>query len=335
MALGEFDVIRRFFGQPALNFTRPQLVLGPGDDAAILSVPPGHQLVMSMDTLNEDVHFPSGCDAFLLAQRCLLVNLSDLAAMGAEPLAFTLAISLPERRDEWLAAFSGGLADVAQAYQCPLIGGDTTRGPLSVTIQVHGLVPEGKAVLRSGARVGDGIYVTGELGNAAAALWFLKSDPRLNTSRLNSSDVQFFNSAFYLPTAQIAAGIALRGLASAGLDISDGLVSDLGHLLTAGACDGAGQSIGAVLEADNIPLSEPFLRCVSEQHQLQLALSGGDDYQLCVCVPPGHQAAAQQVMSAAGVRFTRIGQVVAASGIRLRTAEGDQPVSWQGYNHFA
>ncbi|HLT63859.1 MAG TPA: AIR synthase related protein, partial [Pseudohongiella sp.] len=143
MALCEFDLIRRYFGSPALNFQKGPVVLGPGDDAAILELPAGSQLVMSMDTLNESVHFPADADPFLLAQRCLLVNLSDLAAMGAEPLAFTLAVSLPESNTEWLEAFSRGLAAVAAQWQCPLIGGDTTRGPLSVTIQIHGLVPKG------------------------------------------------------------------------------------------------------------------------------------------------------------------------------------------------
>ncbi|MDO9521355.1 MAG: thiamine-phosphate kinase [Pseudohongiella sp.] len=338
MAQGEFNLIRRYFAQPALNFKKASVLLGPGDDAAILSIPAGKQLVVSMDTLNESVHFPADADPFLLAQRCLLVNLSDLAAMGAEPLAFTLSISLPEPDENWLEAFSQGLAVVANAYQCPLIGGDTTRGPMSVCIQVHGLVPAGKALLRSGAKSGDAIYVTGELGDAAAALWWLMSDTRLNQRALSRPSEQVLNQAFYQPDARINAGVALRDCASAMLDISDGLASDLRHILRASSTDT--NSLGAVLDSRLLPLSDIFRTMVPEQEQIKLALSGGDDYELCVCVPASRETDARAAMAVLGIRFTRVGTVVDCvgidqAGIQLVDAEGAiKALDWQGYTHF-
>lgn len=332
MALGEFELIRRYFASAALNFASEHVVLGPGDDAAIVSVPAGFQLLMSIDTLNESVHFPVNADPCLLAQRCLLVNLSDLAAMGARPLAFTLAISLPEPDTVWLDAFARGLALVAQAHNCPLVGGDTTRGPLSITIQVHGLVPAGQALLRSGARAGDAVYVTGELGDAGAALWWLMNDPRLDRSCVGAAGEQALIRAFYQPDARIEAGVALRGLASAVLDISDGVISDLQHILDG---SGAATSLGAVIDTQAVPLSEVFCASVPGQHQLRLALSAGDDYELCVCVPPQSEREAMKRMAALGLRFTRIGELVAGKGIVLRSPDGSlQTPSWQGYNHF-
>lgn len=332
MALNEFDLIRRFFASSALNFASEHVVLGPGDDAAILAVPAGYQLVMSIDTLNESVHFPRAADPCLLAQRCLLVNLSDLAAMGATPLAFTLAISLPESDEAWLSAFSQGLAQVAQAWQCPLIGGDTTRGPLAITIQVHGLVPAGQALLRSGARPGDAVYVTGELGDAGAALWWLLGDTRLVRSALGPDAEQVLQQAFYQPDARIHAGMALRGLASAALDISDGLVSDLQHILDASMHE---TPLQAVLDVQAVPMSSVFCACVPRAEQLRLALSAGDDYELCVCIAPQHEASAVRRMADLGVRFTRIGELKPGHGVVLRWPDGHlQTPDWQGYNHF-
>lgn len=333
MAQGEFDLIRRYFTQPSLNFKKASVVLGPGDDAAILSIPAGKQLVVSMDTLNESVHFPADADPFFLAQRCLLVNLSDLAAMGAEPLAFTLAVSLPEADESWLEAFSHGLSVVAHAYHCPLIGGDTTRGPLSVCIQVHGLVPDGKALLRSGANAGDAIYVTGELGDAAAALWWLMSDTRLNQRTVDRRTEQAFNQAFYQPDARINAGVALRGIASAVLDISDGLASDLQHILAASSSESV--SLGAVIDSRLVPLSEVFKKSVPQHEQITLALSGGDDYELCVCVPQHLEEEARAALMLLAIPFTRIGQVTGQAGINLIGPDGSvQPLDCQGYNHF-
>lgn len=332
MALGEFELIRRYFASPELAFAHADVVAGVGDDGAILTLPPGFQLVMSIDTLNETIHFPVNADPFALAQRCLLVNLSDLAAMGAEPVAFTLAISLPSADESWLAAFSRGLAKIAQAYHCPLIGGDTTRGPMSITIQVHGKVPAGNALLRSGASAGDAVYVTGDLGDGAAALWWLLDDARLDRSALDSRSIDALQQAFYQPHARIDAGIALRGLASAALDISDGLASDLQHILEASACS----VLGAVIEADALPLSSTFRRCIPVTEQVALALSGGDDYELCVTVPVAKENAAIAALKGLGVRFTRIGFIDEGEGIRIQTSSGQQHLlSLKGYNHFS
>jgi len=332
VALGEFELIRRYFAAPELAFAHADVVAGVGDDGAILTLPPGFQLVMSIDTLNESIHFPANADPFLLAQRCLLVNLSDLAAMGAQPVAFILAISLPSANETWLAAFSRGLAKIAQAHRCPLIGGDTTRGPLSITIQAHGKVPAGNALLRSGASAGDVVYVTGDLGDAAAALWWLLDDARLNRSALDARDIDALQQAFYQPDARINVGIALRGLASAALDISDGLASDLQHILAASAYP----ALGAVIEADALPLSDTFRRCIPVTEQAALALSGGDDYELCVTVPVAKENAAIAALKGLGVRFTRIGYIDEGEGIRIQTSSGQQhPLSLTGYNHFS
>ena len=337
MALSEFDLIRRYFGASALNFKKGPVVLGPGDDAAILAIPSGSQLVMSMDTLNESVHFPEAADPFLLGQRCLLVNLSDMAAMGAEPLAFTLAISLPQANAQWLEAFSQGLAEVAAAYHCPLIGGDTTRGPLSITIQIHGLVPEGQALLRSGAKEGDAVYVTGELGDGGAALWWLMQDQRLLSDGLTSEDKNRLRSAFYSPQARVDAGVALRGLASAALDISDGLISDLQHILDASSTS----ALSAEIDTAAVPMSETFRKCVPANEQLRMALSAGDDYELCVCIPEARESEAISRMNGIGLGFTRIGKLVAQTkdqsgrSIVLRYPDGRKQLpQWNGYNHF-
>ena len=333
MALAEFELIRQYFNTAELTFPRPGIVLGPGDDCALLAVPADSHLAISMDTLNADVHFPVDADAAELAQRCLRVNLSDLAAMGAEPLGFTLSLSLPEVSASWLQGFSQGLAACASHYQCSLVGGDTTRGPLAITIQVHGLVPAGQALRRTGAQVGDGIYVTGTLGDAALALPYLTQQPGFELSALNLADQQALHAAFYRPDARLDAGMALRGLASAAIDISDGLASDLLHVLQASA--GARAAPGAVIDSATLPVSDVFARLVGGSDRLAMALGGGDDYELCVTVPPRHEARAQAAVQALGIAFTRIGEVVADSGIMVRDSGGAcQPLTLTGYRHF-
>lgn len=333
MALAEFELIRQYFNTAELTFPRPGIVLGPGDDCALLAVPAGSHLAMSMDTLNEGVHFPAGADAAELAQRCLRVNLSDLAAMGAEPLGFTLALSLPGVSEHWLQEFSRGLLACASHYQCSLLGGDTTRGPLAITIQVHGLVPAGQALRRAGARVGDAIYVTGTLGDAALALPYLTQRPGFALATLDETDRRALLAAFYQPEIRTDVGVALRGLASAAIDISDGLASDLMHILQASAGDDAPP--GAIIDAARVPVSAAFAHLVADADRLPLALGGGDDYQLCVTVPPRYEAQAQAAVQALGVPFTRIGEVVAGSGIMVRDSSGAiKPLTFTGYRHF-
>ncbi|ALO45407.1 thiamine-phosphate kinase [Pseudohongiella spirulinae] len=344
MALTEFELIARYFAAQSLAFKRSCVALGQGDDGALLQVPDSRQLVLSVDTLNASIHFPEKADAFLLGQRCLLVNLSDLAAMGAEPVAFTLALSLPEVDTDWLEKFSRGLAAVAGQFNCPLIGGDTTRGPLSITIQAHGLVETGQAILRSGARPGDDIYVTGTLGDAAVALWQLQGDSRLQSSPLSEADLACLQRAFYQPDVRVELGRRLAGIASAGLDISDGLASDLRHILKASAgaapsngTDGEHRTeLGAVLNADAIPLSDVFTRLVPAEDQLLLALTGGDDYELCICASPQHKRALLGLANQLEVSLTLVGQIVQSPGLKIRLKDGQSvELTEHGYQHFS
>lgn len=334
MAATEFELIGRYFNQPGLVFDHPDVVLGPGDDAAILAVPPGRQLVVSVDTLNVNVHFPDDAAPALLAERCLRVNLSDLAAMGAEPLGFTLALSLSDVSGNWLQAFSEGLGQVAREFGCPLVGGDTTRGPLSMTVTVHGHVPAGQALLRSGARPGDSIYVTGELGNAAAALWYLQARPDFQALDISEAEHERWLQAFYRPQPRLAEGRLLREIASAAIDISDGLASDLAHILEASA-QASGQPMGAVIDSRELPMSTDFRHRVATSRQVSLALSGGDDYELCVCIPPDQEAAAVAALAATATPFRRVGVVGSTPGIRLIDNSGrEAPLAVKGYLHF-
>lgn len=334
MAATEFELIDRYFNQAGLVFDRAGVVLGPGDDAAILSVSPERQLLVSVDTLNEGVHFPAGAPPHLLAERCLRVNLSDLAAMGGDPVGFTLALSMPDVSESWLQAFSSALAQVAREFNCVLLGGDTTRGAFSVTVQVHGEVPRGQALLRSGARAGDGIYVTGTLGNGAAALSYLQAKSDLHDCDQPDPECEYWLNAFYRPVPRLKESQVLRGLASAAIDISDGLASDLVHIIEASsrAC---GRALGAALEVSRIPHSDEFQRLAPEEQQLELALSGGDDYELCVCIPPQHERAAEAALAATGTQFTRIGVVDGHAGVRLVDDNGQaEPLTIHGYRHF-
>lgn len=331
----EFELIGRYFNRPELAFAHPDVVLGPGDDAAILAQHTGRQLVVSVDTLNVGVHFPADAPPALLAERCLRVNLSDLAAMGAEPLGFTLALSMPTVSACWLQDFSDGLARVAQQFNCPLLGGDTTRGPLSITVQVHGHVPVDQALRRSGAKAGDLIYVTGELGCGAAALWYLQNSELFQARDISAAEHSRWLAAFYRPQPRLAEGQALRTLASAALDISDGIASDLKHILRASTPEG-GETLGAVLDSRRLPVSEDFQQRVPADQQVALALGGGDDYELCVCVAPGNEVAAVSALAALGTPFHCIGHIDTGSGIRLINRDGGcTTMPDGGYRHFA
>ncbi len=330
MASDEFDIIRRYFQRPELAFAAPGVALGIGDDGALLRVGPGQELVMSMDLLQEGVHFLPETDPFLLGKRVLLVNLSDLAAMGAQPVCFTLALSLPHVDSLWLERFSAGLGVVASAHTCPLVGGDTTacppeRGALTVCIQVHGSVPQGAALLRSGAHEGDMIYVTGTLGDAAAGLMLLQG--RAQAERATPAQRQDLIEAFHLPESRVRAALRLRQLASAAIDISDGLASDLGHIARA-------SGLGAVVNVDALPLSEAFRALIPEPERLALALSGGDDYELCFTVPSDHTEMLEQQMREAGTPVACIGYIAAGQGVRWQRDGETLDLKVRGYNHF-
>lgn len=290
--MDEFELIRRYFtAQPV---SRADVVLGVGDDAALLTVPAGHELVVTTDSLLPGVHFPAGLDAGAVGHRALAANLSDLAAMGAEPAWALLALTLPEADTTWLEGFSRGFFDVAKRYGVALVGGNIARGPLNITITAQGFVPHGQALTRKGAQVGDLIYVTGRPGDAAAGLKLLQSG--------NQDFSHPCVKRFAYPEPRIAAGEALRGIASAAIDVSDGLLADLGHLLEV-------HRHGAKLALDRLPLSPDLLELHGREEAWKLALTGGDDYELCFTTHAHQAAAAEAKLKAIDCPLACIGAV--------------------------
>jgi thiamine-monophosphate kinase len=317
--MGEFELIRNYFAAAPCAQAGEGVALGIGDDCALLTLPPGEQLAISTDTLVTGVHFPDLCDPFLLAQRALAVSASDLAAMGATPVAFTLALTLPDVDADWLHAFARGLNVMAQGCGLRLVGGDTTRGPLSLTLTVFGRVPAGQALTRRGAQPGDLLCVGGPLGDVAGALTLV-----LNEREAQASTAQALLARYWTPQPQLALGQALRGKASAALDISDGLLADCGHIALA-------SKVRLVVERETLPMSGHLLELLGLQAAQQAALSGGDDYVLAFTLPPGHLAGLQ----AAGWPVHVIGRVEAGEGVALIDANGqDIPVLTRGYQHF-
>ena len=328
--MGEFDLIARYFTRPAAR-----AALGVGDDCALLQPAPGMQLAISSDMLVEGRHFFADVDSFTLGHKALAVNLSDLAACGATPLAFTLALALPRVDEAWLHAFSQGLFQLADAHGCELVGGDTTQGPLNICITVFGEVPvvDGKsqALLRSGARAGDDIYVSGTLGDARLALEALRGRMALPAELLAQA-----RQRLEQPTPRVALGMALRGVASAALDISDGLIGDLRHVLKA-------SGVGATLDTSMaLPLlaARAHPACAKDlfslKNQLEWVLSGGDDYELAFTAPVSARDAVQHAARQAGTRVTRIGRMDAEPGLRLLDGNGQHlDERFSSFDHFA
>ena len=324
--MGEFDLIARYFTRPVRR-----AALGVGDDCALLSVTPGMQLAVSSDMLVEGRHFFADVDPAHLGHKALAVNLSDLAACGARPLAFTLALALPRVDAPWLQAFADGLLRLADAHQCELVGGDTTQGPLNLCVTVFGEVPTGQALLRSGARVGDDIYVSGTPGEARLALDALRGRLALPPAAL-----QQLRPRLEQPTPRVALGLALRGVASSAIDVSDGLLGDLGHILKA---SGVGACVDATVATNLLAASAQQAGAAADfdaQTLMQCALAGGDDYELVFTAPPAQQAAVQAAAQASGTRATRIGRVEPAPGLRVVDGQG-QPVAqhFASFDHFA
>ncbi|HEX8593629.1 MAG TPA: thiamine-phosphate kinase [Pseudomonas sp.] len=317
--MGEFELIRNYFAAAPCAQAGDGVALGIGDDCALLTLPPGEQLAISTDTLVVGVHFPEGCDPFLLGQRALGVSASDLAAMGATPVAFTLALTLPEVTPDWLQAFARGLNIMAQGCGLRLVGGDTTRGPLSLTMTVFGRVPAGQALTRSGARPGDLLCVGGPLGDGAGALALV-----LNEREAQASIAEALLARYWSPQPQLTLGQALRSKATAALDISDGLLADCGHIALA-------SRVRLVVERDSLPMSGQLLELLGLQAAQQAALSGGDDYLLAFTLPAEHLAG----LLDAGWPVHVIGRVEAGKGVALIDANGqDIPVLTRGYQHF-
>ncbi len=312
--MGEFDLIRQYFQPLAGSAMTDQLVLGPGDDCAIQRIPAGRDLVFSVDTLVEGVHFPLNYSSRYLGWRALAVAASDLAAMGAKPVCFTLALTLPEANPDWLSGFAESLSKASSAFGMALAGGDTTRGALTISIQVHGTVAEGAAIQRSGARPGDLICVTGPLGAAGAALAFLE-DPKPGPL------ARAMLVRYHSPEPRLELGQQLVGKASAAIDISDGLLADLQHILEA-------SSVGAELQAGTIPMMPELVQLHGDQ-SLNLALTAGDDYELCVTIAP---EVLKRLAPDIQAQLAVVGQVVKTPGLSLIGADlTDMP---PGFDHF-
>lgn len=311
MALSEFGLIQRFFTRQAV--AHRSTALGIGDDCALLDIPDGYQLAVTADTMVENVHFFAGTDPYRLGHKLLAVNLSDLASMGAQPLSVTLALTLPRVDEAWLAAFAQGFLALAGQFGVDLIGGDTTSGPLTLTVQAMGLVPRGQALLRSGAQVGDAIYLSGALGDAGLGLKILQGHA--------CSEPQAALNRFHCPVPRVATGLAIRPIATACIDLSDGLAGDLGHILRL-------SRVGACVDWSALPLSAAVQGYCQATGDWRMPLVAGDDYELCFTVPP--QLAAQ-----VPAECRKIGVIDAGAGLRLRKDGLLHSIDTKGYEHFS
>jgi thiamine-monophosphate kinase len=311
MPLSEFSLIKRYFTKQTVKNSSTRL--GIGDDCALLLLPDGYELAVTADTMVENVHFFAGTDAEQLGHKLLAVNLSDLASMGAKPVSVTLALTLPNADENWLAAFAKGFLSLAERYSVDLIGGDTTSGPLTLTVQAMGLVPRGKALMRSTAKSGDLIYVTGSLGDAGLGLKIKQGYHCINPD----AALQRFNQ----PDPQIDAGLALIGIANACIDVSDGLAGDLGHILEQ-------SKVGACLYWDDLPLSDSVLTYINDTGDWSMPLTGGDDYELCFTVSP------EKVAQLPG-NCRKIGVIESTPGLRLLKSGVILPIKSKGYEHFS
>lgn len=321
--LSEFDLIAQFFTRA------PQpggpVRLGVGDDCALLAPAAGQELVISTDMLVEGRHFFSGADAHALGHKSLAVNLSDLAAMGARPVGFTLALALPAADTAWLAAFSEGLLALADAHGIELIGGDTTKGPLTICITVIGEVPAGAALRRDTARAGDDLWVSGSLGEARLALTALQKKIKIDRALCAEAAVRL-----HRPMPRVALGLALRGIAHAAIDVSDGLLGDLTHILQR-------SKLGAVVNVDALPIGPALAR---GQQPLSLvrdyALNGGDDYELCFTAPAAQREAVIAAGQSCGTTVTRIGHLTSATSLTVVDHAGQAlPIVSQSFDHFS
>lgn len=316
--LHEFEIIERFFHQP--SYFSAGVVVGVGDDAAVVEIPAGFQVVTTMDTLVETIHFPVSATPDDIGYKSLAVSLSDIAAMGAIPRSALLALTLPSADEAWLSAFAAGFFSLAKQHRVDLIGGNITRGPLSITVVVEGLVPSNNALLRRRAMVGDLIYVTGTLGDSGLALQLLQE----NAKPMD----EFLVKRFYRPTPRVTAGIALRGLAHAAIDISDGFCADLEKILAA-------SHVGAQVYAEKLPLSAPMRRHSDPKNPWHYALNAGEDYELCFTIPQEKQNQLEKIVTALDCDVHSVGEIVATPGLSILDPQG-QPmtVKKKGYEHF-
>jgi thiamine-monophosphate kinase len=322
MAQSEFELIARYFSR--LGADRMDVRLSVGDDGAVVMPPASRELVLVTDTLVEGTHFPKGSPAASIGHRAFAVNLSDIAAMGAEPAWALLALTIPSYDDAWLQQFSRAAGDLCRKHGVLLVGGDTTRGPLTITVTVAGIVPVGVALERKGGQAGDAVFITGSPGDAAAGL-------ALEQGRLHMADAmsaQILRDRFLFPTPRCEIGVALRGMASACIDVSDGLGGDLEKLCAACGC-------GAELDAAALPVSEALSAAVGRELAREYALTGGDDYELLFTVPLARLGAMNNAVAQGLGPVTRIGSLVAGRGVRVFARGGVMQFSGSGFDHFA
>ncbi len=316
----EFQLIEQFFRDKGQQ--RRDVHLGIGDDCALVQPAENTSIAISCDTLVENVHFLPTMPAYELGYKSVAVNLSDLAAMGADPAWMTLALTLPDVDNEWLAQFSQGLFEAAEYYSVSLIGGDTTRGPRCINITIHGQVPTGKALTRSGAKIGDWVYVTGTLGDSALGL-----DILLGKKEVAHQHKEFLINRHYHPTPRILAGQALRSLATSAIDLSDGLFSDIQHVLKA-------SNVGAIIDVNELPLSESLQASLSPNEATSYALTGGEDYELMFTVPESQRGALDIALIHAGVKFIKVGQICAGEKLRLVADGKPFELEKNSFEHF-
>ncbi len=317
----EFGMISRFLDRGRFQ-TGKDVIVGPGDDCALVTVPPGFCMAYSIDTCVAGVHFPSDSSAETVAYRSLGSSVSDLAAMGATPHVFTIALTLPDNDLDWLEQFAVAMGEMAGELDIMLAGGDLTRGPLTVTVHVTGLLRQGDGMLRSGAKPGDFIYVSGTLGDAAAGLQYLVAN-QMGTS----AEIDYLVARFCRPQPRIALGLELVNIASAAIDISDGLMADLGHICESSA-------VGARVEAAWIPLSMALRTTESSVRAQEFGINGGDDYELCITVPPTRAGQLEAISERTGVALTRIGSITADPLVVCVGPDGEPLVTKRGYQHF-
>ena len=318
MPLGEFELIQRYFAQVSEASSDASVALGVGDDCALLNLPEGQQLAVSIDTLVEGTHFLPDIQPEQLADRLMGSTVSDLAAMGAKPAWLTLALTLPQTDADWLKRFSSQLGIRCQEYSIALIGGDTTRGPLALSAQVHGFVPQGKGLCRHGAKPGDIICVSGNLGDSRGGL------EGLLNGFANETHAEYLLERFYSPVPRIGLGQSLVGYASSCVDISDGLLSDLAHILKASG------NLGARLQIEALPISSQLVDTYGEQQAQQWALTGGEDFELCFTLPPEHLALIPSLPTSVAV----IGKVTEESELSLFLRGEPCEIAGSGYDHF-
>jgi len=316
--IGEFEIIARYFTRDGRD---PDVVIGVGDDAAVLAI--DGLMAVTVDTLVAGVHFPDGMAPHLLGYRLMAVNLSDLAAMGAEPRWCTLALTLPSADETWLEGFSRGLFELAERYGVSLVGGDLTRGPLTLTLQLMGRIERSRMLTRAGGHVGDDIYVTGTLGDSSAGITLIMERSQVPVG----SAAAALKQRFERPVPRVGAGLALGPLATAAIDISDGLLADLGHVCKASGC-------GATIDVERVPLSAELLSLFPPQEALAHALGGGDDYELLFTAPPSRAEDIEAALEASGTPCRRIGQLVEGHAVVCRRDGEPFVPATRGYRHF-